>query len=73
MRGRPMREYVVLPAELLEDAAAVRDWTARALAHAAALPPKADKKPAAPKVSEDTPPPKKRPGRERPGPDCLTN
>lgn len=40
MGGRPMREYVVLPAALLEEPARLRDWVSRAAAYAAALPPK---------------------------------
>jgi TfoX/Sxy family transcriptional regulator of competence genes len=44
MAGRPMREYVVLPATMTEDAEAVAVWVRRALAYAAALPPKAPKK-----------------------------
>lgn len=40
MPGRPMREYLVLPDAVLADPAARRGWLERALAHAAALPPK---------------------------------
>ncbi len=41
--GRPMREYVTLPAGLLAVPAAIRPWAERALDYAAALPPKAAK------------------------------
>ena len=40
MGGRPMREYVVVPAALLDDAEALRKWLSRAAAYASALPPK---------------------------------
>jgi len=43
MAGRPMREYVVVPKSLIEDAAAMRGWLARSAAYAASLPPKAKK------------------------------
>jgi len=46
MKGRPMREYVVLPADMLEEDAAVRPWMARALDFVSSLPPRT-KKPAA--------------------------
>lgn len=54
MPGRPMKEYLVVPAALLGDAARVRPWVARAVAYGASLPPKARKpakakKPAAPR------------------------
>jgi hypothetical protein len=57
----------VLPAELLEDAAAVRDWTARALAHAAALPPKAAKRTPAKAKATRPAAPKKKTRARRPG------
>ena len=62
MGGRPMREYVVLPAALLEEPAQLRDWVSRAAAYAAALPPKKTpaRKAAAKKVEGVT-----RPGRAR--------
>jgi TfoX/Sxy family transcriptional regulator of competence genes len=41
MPGRPMREYVVLPAELAADAAEAMPWVRRALDHVASKPPKA--------------------------------
>ncbi len=40
MPGRPMREYVVLPADLLADADVTASWVGRAIAHVRALPPK---------------------------------
>lgn len=43
MPGRPMREYVALPASMLEDPAATADWVGRAAAHAGSLPPKQKK------------------------------
>jgi TfoX/Sxy family transcriptional regulator of competence genes len=44
MEGRPMREYVVIPPAILQDADAAREWMARGLVYAASLPPK-EKKP----------------------------
>ena len=40
MPGRPMREYVALPPELVEDPDAMRGWIERAATYAASLPPK---------------------------------
>lgn len=40
MPGRLMREYLVLPATLASDPAAMRPWLERALANARDLPPK---------------------------------
>ena len=40
MKGRPMREYVVLPASMLEDEDAVKSWMLLALENARSLPPK---------------------------------
>jgi TfoX/Sxy family transcriptional regulator of competence genes len=40
MPGRPMREYVVVPPQLLEDRTALATWIARSLDYAAALAPK---------------------------------
>lgn len=40
MPGRPMRDYVELPAAVLADEAARDGWLRRSLAHAAGLPPK---------------------------------
>jgi TfoX/Sxy family transcriptional regulator of competence genes len=44
MGGRPMKEYVVFPVDMLADHDALRGWMARGLAYAASLPPK-EKKP----------------------------
>ncbi len=44
MEGRPMKEYVVFPVDMLADHEALRGWMARGLAYAASLPPK-EKKP----------------------------
>lgn len=41
MRGRPMREYVRLPPELLSDARKRASWIRRSLQYAEAIPPKA--------------------------------
>jgi TfoX/Sxy family transcriptional regulator of competence genes len=43
MPGRPMREYVVLPAKVLADPASAEAWVARALAFAHQLPKKVPK------------------------------
>jgi TfoX/Sxy family transcriptional regulator of competence genes len=43
MAGRPMREYVVVPSSLVAEPASLEPWVAKALAYAAALPPKAAK------------------------------
>lgn len=40
MPGRPMREYVVIPAKEAADPAALRRWVRRGAAYAASLPPK---------------------------------
>lgn len=40
MGGRPMREYVVVPPALLDDAEALRKWLSRAAVYASALPPR---------------------------------
>lgn len=45
MNGRPMREYVLLSASMLEDEEAVESWMRRALEYAQSLPPK-EKRPA---------------------------
>jgi TfoX/Sxy family transcriptional regulator of competence genes len=39
--GRPMKEYVALPRAWRDDPAATATWVDRALAHTAAMPPKA--------------------------------
>jgi len=44
MEGRPMKEYVVFPVDMLADQDPLRGWMARGLAYAASLPPK-EKKP----------------------------
>ena len=44
MEGRPMKEYVVFPVDMIADRDALRGWMARGLAYAASLPPK-EKKP----------------------------
>lgn len=51
MPGRPMKEYVALPASMVEDPATAAEWVGRAAAYAASLPPKAPqpKKPRAKK------------------------
>jgi TfoX/Sxy family transcriptional regulator of competence genes len=43
MPGRPMREYVTLPAEVTADIDATRDWIERAAGYVRTLPPKAPK------------------------------
>jgi len=43
MPGRPMKEYVALPASMVEDPAKAADWVGRAAAYAASLPPKQKK------------------------------
>ena len=43
MPGRPMREYVALPAEVVADASDTRAWIERAAAYARSLPPKVPK------------------------------
>lgn len=43
MKGRPMKEYVIVPGALVKDDAAMSRWVARAVVHAAALPAKAKK------------------------------
>jgi TfoX/Sxy family transcriptional regulator of competence genes len=48
MPGRPMRDYVELPAAFLADEAARDSWLRRSLDHVASLPPK-EKKPKKPK------------------------
>src|SRR6266542_189436 len=40
MGGRPMKEYALLPPDLLEDEVAVHGWMEKAVAYAATLPPK---------------------------------
>jgi TfoX/Sxy family transcriptional regulator of competence genes len=43
MAGRPMREYVVVPASVVDDPSELTPWLDRALAYAASLPPKVAK------------------------------
>jgi TfoX/Sxy family transcriptional regulator of competence genes len=43
MPGRPMREYVALPPQVVEDVDATRAWVERAAAYVRTLPPKAPK------------------------------
>lgn len=43
MPGRPMREYVALPAEVAADPAVTRRWIERAAAYVSTLPPKVAK------------------------------
>ena len=43
MAGRPMKEYVVVPATLLAAPGDLEPWVAKALAHGGSLPPKAPK------------------------------
>jgi TfoX/Sxy family transcriptional regulator of competence genes len=50
MEGRPMREYVVIPPQIVEDREAVGSWLAKGLAFAASLPPKV-KKPRKPRAT----------------------
>jgi TfoX/Sxy family transcriptional regulator of competence genes len=44
MPGRPMKEYVVLPASLLDRRAKALPWVARSLAYASGMPPKVAKR-----------------------------
>ena len=44
MPGRPMREYMALPAPIAEDPDAARQWVERAAAYVRTLPPKVPKK-----------------------------
>jgi TfoX/Sxy family transcriptional regulator of competence genes len=48
MEGRPMRNFVTLPAAIIADDAAFRSWVGRAYAETAAMPPK-EAKPAKPR------------------------
>jgi TfoX/Sxy family transcriptional regulator of competence genes len=51
MEGRPMREYVVIPPQIVEDREAARSWLAKGLAFTASLPPKV-KKPRKPRAAK---------------------
>jgi TfoX/Sxy family transcriptional regulator of competence genes len=44
MAGRPMREYLALPNEVIDDPDQAREWVERAAAYVRTLPPKAPKK-----------------------------
>jgi TfoX/Sxy family transcriptional regulator of competence genes len=43
MPGRPMREYLAMPPEVIDDLDAARHWVERAAAYARTLPPKTPK------------------------------
>jgi TfoX/Sxy family transcriptional regulator of competence genes len=43
MAGRPMREYVVVPDEVMDDPDALRGWVARAFEHGTTLPARSEK------------------------------
>lgn len=45
MKGRPMREYVVLPPQTVADKRKLTGWLKRAVAYVDTLPPKKPKKP----------------------------
>jgi TfoX/Sxy family transcriptional regulator of competence genes len=45
MGGRPMREYVVVPRDLLEDEEELRKWIDKAFTYEESLPPKAQVRP----------------------------
>lgn len=49
MPGRPMREYVALPPEVVADPEQARSWMERAAAYVRTLPPKQPKTPKAPR------------------------
>lgn len=51
MPGRPMREYVALPPEVIADPATARTWVERAAEHGRAMPPKQPKPAKQPKRS----------------------
>jgi TfoX/Sxy family transcriptional regulator of competence genes len=44
MKGRAMREYVALPADILDDSGRLADWVGRSFAFVSGMPPK-EKKP----------------------------
>jgi len=44
MPGRAMKEYVTVPASILKNPAALKEWLSRSYAYASSLPPKAKKK-----------------------------
>ncbi len=49
MPGRPMREYVALPPDVIGDPDATRTWVERAAHHGRSMPPKQPKPPRQPK------------------------
>ena len=61
MAGRPMREYVLLPADWQDDPDQAKPWVRRSLAYAAALPPKKGKGTARAKGKKVKAPAKARP------------
>jgi hypothetical protein len=50
MPGRPMTGFTVLPAAVIDDDDAIRDWVGRAIAFGASRPPKASKASKTPKT-----------------------
>ncbi len=66
MAGRPMREYVVVPEQLLGDPAGLQSWCDRALNYALSLPPRAAKKAGADKKKAKTAKPRRRARVRRP-------
>jgi len=52
MKGRPMREYVLVPAALHADARALRGWITRALEFTAGMPAKKPAKKSATKKAK---------------------
>ena len=55
MKGRPMKQYVVAPAELVDNRATLEQWVRKAFAYGKSLPPKA-KKPAKAKAAANKKP-----------------
>jgi TfoX/Sxy family transcriptional regulator of competence genes len=51
MPGRPMTGFTVLPAAVVDDDDAIRDWVGRAIAFGASMPPKS-KTPKTPKMAK---------------------
>ncbi len=49
MPGRPMTGFTILPAAVIDDDDAIRDWVGRAIAFGATRPPKTPTKPKTPK------------------------
>jgi TfoX-like protein len=52
MPGRPMTGFTLLPASIVDDDTAVRDWVGRAIAHVATMPVKTPKPKTPPKASK---------------------